>query len=403
MKNLDELQAKKNEYLQQIADGIRNNDEEKMLQGFKGYEDMISAEIAARADETVSVLDSNILASRHVRQLTSAETKYYGKFIEAAKSASPVQAIANIDVAMPETVIDDVMTDLRTNHPLLSKINFVNTTALVKWIKNAQGAQQAVWGSLHGKIQGALSGSIKEINLTLCKLTAYMFVSKDLLELGPRWVDLYVRNILAEAVALSTVMAITDGTGKEEPIGMTRNVSSDVSVTGGVYPRKEAIAVTDLSPATYGTILSTLAVSEIGKDRAVEGVIMLVRPADYFKIVMPATTIQIPGGAYANNVLPFPTEVIQCVGVPEGHAIVGIGKNYFFGLGTGRNGRIERDDSYRFLDDEATYAIKMHGNGMPDDNNSFVLLDISNVQPSYLTVKTIDATPAAEGAEGAEG
>ena len=71
--------------------------------------------------------DSRALTSRGVRQLTSAEKQYYQKLGEAMRAADPKQALANLDVVMPETVIDSVFDDLREEHPLLSHIGFLST------------------------------------------------------------------------------------------------------------------------------------------------------------------------------------------------------------------------------------------------------------------------------------
>ena len=57
--------------------------------------------------------DSRALTSRGVRQLTSQEKQYYQKLGEAMRAADPKQALANLDVVMPETVIDSVFDDLR--------------------------------------------------------------------------------------------------------------------------------------------------------------------------------------------------------------------------------------------------------------------------------------------------
>ena len=44
--------------------------------------------------------------ARGVRQLTTQERDYYQKVIAAMQSQDPKQALANVDVVMPETVIE---------------------------------------------------------------------------------------------------------------------------------------------------------------------------------------------------------------------------------------------------------------------------------------------------------
>ena len=50
-------------------------------------------------------------------------------------------------------------------------------------------------------------------------------------------------------------------------------------------------------------------------------------------------------------------------------------------LGTGKDGKIEYSDEYKFLEDERYYLIKLYGTGRPLDNTSFLYLDISNLVP----------------------
>ena len=254
---------------------------------------------------------------------------------------------------------------------------------------NKQGEQSAVWGALTSAITEELSGNIDTVDMTLCKLTAFMYISNDILDLGPAWVDTYIRNILSEALAVGLETGIVDGTGKDMPIGMTRDVSDEAVVVGGVQPRKTAIEVTTLDPETYGDLISTLAISPTGKQRAVGKPILVVNPADYFKIVFPATTILTPNGIYAHDVLPYPTTIVQSVAVPSKHAVLGIGRLYFAGLGLTKNGRIETSNDFKFLDDLKTFKIKTYGNGFPKDNNAFLYLDITDLKPTYPTVQNI--------------
>src|SRR5699024_5052451 len=130
------------------------------------------------------------------------------------------------------------------------------------------------------------------------------------------------REILGEAIAFGLEEAIINGTGKDQPIGMNRQVGDDVTVTGGVYPLKETVKVTSLEPVAYGQLLSKMTKLPKGEgkeiSRSVSNVIMIVNPTDYLLKIMPATTIRGTDGLYRNNVLPFPTRIIQSVQMPEG-------------------------------------------------------------------------------------
>ena len=86
------------------------------------------------------------------------------------------------------------------------------------------------------------------------------------------------------------------------------------------------------------------------------------------------------------DILPLPTDIVQSAYVEQGKAILGLGKRYIMAMGTGKGGRIEYSDEYRFLEDERTYLIKLYGTGRPMDNTSFLVLDIQNLVPAVPDV-----------------
>jgi HK97 family phage major capsid protein len=387
--------------MQELKDNLvaafKSTDENAIAQAFTPFAEAIQQNVMEEFKAYQQTADSNILAKRGVHQLTSAEEKFYQGVMGAIKSNNPQQAFTSLDTAFPETVIDNVIADIKEAHPLLAAINFTNTTLLTKMIVNKQGAQLAVWGPLDSAITKELSGAIGMINLTLCKLSAFMPISKDMLAVGPAWIDAYVRGVLSEAIALATETAIVTGTGKDEPIGMDRDVSDDVTVTGGVYPKKTPVVVSDFQPTTYGGILAKLAKAPNGKTRPVNNVLMLVNPADYFSKVFPATTVRAADGTYSHDVMPYPTTIIQSSAVAADTAIFGIASKYFMGIGAGTTGgKVEYSDEFRFLDDERVYLTKLYGNGRALDDNAFILADISGLVPATLEVSVTNVVKTKE-------
>ena len=396
MQNLDQIKQEKENLRNNLAEAIRAADEEKISASMDNWmqfvSDTVIGEANAKADEMSKAADRNVLAARGVRQLTKQETEFYEAFIKSARQDAQT-VITNIGSALPQTIIDSVMEDMKQAYPLLNYINFTNTGAAIKWILNAQGAQLATWDELNTPITKDLAGAIQVVDLTQKKLSAYMYTTQDMLDLGPVWVDRYVRAVLADALAAGLEVGIVDGNGLAEPIGMTRAFTSALDPSTG-YARKEAITVGSLSPAEYGSLLATLSVNAYtSRPRTVDRVILVVNPTDYLTKVMPATTLLTPNGQYVKDVLPFPTDIIQSVGVPSGKAVLGIAKNYFMGVGTGKGGKLEYSDEYKFLEDLRTYKIKFYGTGRPYDINSFLYLDISNLANVYPTFNTVDANP----------
>lgn len=382
MKSKDLYNEEKNRALSAISAAVENEDPEALGKAFQSFCNVIEERIIEEATQYIDVTDATILASRGVRQLTGEEKKYYEKMIDAMRSSDPKQAVAGIEVAMPKTVIEAVFEELAAEHELLNEIDFFNASGLVDYIYNAGEKQLATWGALTATIATELSAELKVTSIEQKKLSAFFLLPQAMLDLGPAWVDRYVRTILAESIAYGLENAIIAGTGKDMPIGMMKQVGDDAQVTGGIYPDKEATAVTDFSPKSYGALCATIATNPITKQsRKISNLILVVNPAEYYNKIMPATTKLTDIGTYVGNIFPVPTKVIQSEQVPDGKAILGIGKKYAMPIGTGKDGKIEYDDSYKFLEDQRTYKVKLYGDGFPKDNNAFLVLDISNLAP----------------------
>lgn len=398
MKNCDTLT--RDDIRAKLQQAIKDNDTEAFSASFDQMLECIQNDIQQRADDRIDQMkretDTTVLASRGVRQLTTKEKEFYQKVADAMKAKDPKQALNNLDVVMPDTVIDAVFDELQTSHPLLSRIQFMNTRGAIRMMMNTNGYQEAAWGQLCDEIVQELTSGFKEVDTGLLKLSAFMPVCKAMLDLGPEWLDDFVRQVLYEAYANGLEAGTVAGDGNGKPIGMNRQVGDNVTVTGGVYPVKAPVSVTDLSPTTIGNLLALMAVDPNGKARNVRDVILVVNPVDYFQRIMPATTMMTPNGTYVNDVLPYPMSVIQSPAVEQGQAIIGLGYKYFAAIGSARDGRIEYSDHYHFLEDERVYLIKGYANGFPMDNNAFFVLDITGIRPAVWKVEQVTAPAASD-------
>lgn len=389
--NLDKLKQKKAECSAALVAAMKEQDEGKLEQALESYSQFLGETLGMEAEMAGNhAIDTVVLASRGVRQLTQAETDFYTKFIEAAKASDVKQAINNLDAAVPPTVIDAVLEDVRKAHPLLDRIDFHNSSLFTKYLYSKTGKPTVVWGQVASAITNELEADIGVIDVTQKKLSAFMYVPQDMLDLGPAWVDRFVRELLAEYLSIGLEIAIVDGDGKDAYIGMTRDVSDSVSVVGGVYPKKEAVKLSEITPVSIGNILAIVATNIDKTARPVINPIFVVNPFDYLRKIMPATTIRGADGTYRNDVLPYPMQIIQSAAIKEGEAIIGLPERYFAGIGMGKNGKIEYSDEYKFLEDNRTYKAKFTGNGRPLDNNAFVLCDISELEPAVLKVSVVD-------------
>lgn len=382
MKNLDMLNAKKAEIMQKMNKAMTEGNEESFAQAFTEFSDFLQEAVLAEAKGLIQSADNQVLAGRGARALTSQETKYYQSLIDAMKSRNPKQALTELDVVLPETVIDSVFEDIVEAHPLLEAINFTTTGALVEIIVSTlDGRQLATWGKLTDAIIKELAAGFTTINLAQKKLTAFLPIGKAMLDLGPVWIDRYVRSHLSEAIFNGLESGIINGSGIDSPIGMRRDPNSALDpVTGYVALGTEVLD--EITPVTFGSLIAKLSEAPTGLQRAIGEVLFIVSPKDYFGKIFAATTYRQQDGSYINNIFPFPTKLVQSVYVPENEAIMGLGKRYFMGLGTGKGGKIEYSDEYRFLEDERVYLAKLYGDGKPLDSKSFLRLDITNLKPT---------------------
>lgn len=388
---------------QMMIDAMHEQNADKYTEAFNGICELIEKDVLEKAQELAGVHDQQVLASRGVRQLTSKEKKYYEKLIEAFKSENPKQALTDPEIVMPETVLDAVFDDLQTEHPLLSHLSFTNTRGAIKFLFSTNDFQKAVWGKLCAEITEEIEASFSEIDMTLMKLSAFIPVCEAMLDLGPVWLDSYVRQILYEALANGLEDGIINNLNTTTgPVGMIANMTTGSGGVGAAtFTAKTATPITDLQPATLGAQLAKLAVDAAGKSRAIRDVILIVNPTDYFTKVFPATTVMNGAGVYVNNVLPYPMTIIQSAAVATGKAVLGLGYKYFMGIGMdSRAGRIEYSDEFKWLDDERVYKIKLYANGMPMDNNAFQYLDISGLKPATVRVTIENEDPITTTVEG---
>lgn len=388
MINLDTLKEQKEDILASLSVAIKNGDDKAMENALDKYGNLISDTIMNEVKSTTESVDSQILSTRGVRMLTSDEKEYYDSVIAAGKSSDPKMALTNADKTMPITIIESVLGEIPQQHPLLNFISFQDTTGITRMLVNEQGEQTAKWGDLNTAIDKELQGAFKLFDVSLKKLTAWIPVSNDMLDLGATWLDRYVREILAEALWVGMETGIVTGDGLNCPIGMCKDVSDKASVVGGKYPDQSTIALKEMSPEAIGTIAAQLTKTEAGNNRPLDNLIFVVNPKTYLTKVMPATTNFVQG-KWVNDVMPIPCTIIQSCAVPDDRAIFGLGKRYFMGLGMAKGGKLEFDDSFKFLDDARTYKIKTYGSGKPLDSNAFRYLDISKLKRFIPTVYTV--------------
>ena len=389
------------DFSQNILAAMKSGDEDKIKQAWSDFRNGLAEQIKADYLEALEAKDDGILASRGYRQLTTKEKKWYQKVIAALKSKDPKQAFTaiigseNEDDIMPTTIIEDVYRNLKEEHPLLGAINFQYVGYITKWILNDHSTQNAVWGEITDEIIKEITSSFKTIDVDQKKLSAYAIIEKGMLDLGPTFLDGYIRTCLAEAIMGGLEVGIVKGTGVKEPIGLIRDIHKGVAYSDETgYPAKTAEKVTDFTPATYGGLVAKLSETEEGKKRTFKEVGLIVNMTDYLTKVMPATTVLNANGVYVNDLFPFPTKVYVSNAVDDDRAVMFLEDEYFLGMGGDKNGVIEYSDEYKFLEDQRVFKVKQYGMGRAFDNTSALYLDISGLKPAYITVENKEIVSA---------
>lgn len=389
--------------MRELVKAVNDNDQDKFAQLYQESLEAAKADVAEKLrkenKEAMEAADQEVLRARGENVLTSEEQQYYSKLGEAFASSNPKQALANLNLTMPETIINRVAEDLRTDHPLLRAIRFQPTGANIRTIINTNGQQKAVWGKLCDEIVKELAGGFQVVNTGLLKLSAFLPVCKQGFRFTTGWLDAYVRATLYEACANGLEEGIVAGTGKDEPIGMKRKVGPGTTVVDGVYPLKELVEVGDLDLATVGSLVALVAKDESGKNRKVRDLLLVVNEIDYYKRIMPAIMMLTPDGSYRST-LPYPITIVPVAnGLEEGEAVFGLGYRYFAAIGQESvDGIIDYSDHAWFLQDMRLYLIKAFANGFPMDGNAFLRLDISKLKPARYIVQTSENAPSSNSA-----
>ncbi len=404
MLNLDEMAKQKADITARINEAMKDNDTEAFQNAFMEYTDVLQEAVLAEARGMVQAVDNQVLIGRGVRALTSQEKEFYSKMIDYVRQDGLSGGMTGFPHVLPETVIDAVFEDITEDHPLLSVIDFQNTGALIKYLYSTMDSRHlAHWGKLCSEITKSLSAEFKRLDLEQTKLSAYLPVCKAMLDLGPEWLDRYVRTILAEAIANGLEDGIINGKGIapnatpgdiQEPIGMIRDLANLDAATG--YAAKDPQAITSFEPDVYLPLIADLVKIPIPKGaarqedlyRRISEVTLIVNPVDYLTKIIPATIQKQPDGKYVSEIFPFPTRVVQSAYVAQNRAILGLPKRYLMAMGAGTSGgKIEYSDEYQFLEDDRVYLIKLYGTGRPLDNGSFIYLNIENVKPVAKPVR----------------
>lgn len=309
--------------------------------------------------------DNAILQARGHNVLTSEERKFFNEVIDKKGFDD--------DSILPVTTQERIFEEVRNEHPLLNALGIRDAGAVTRII-TSDPDYAFVWGKLFGPIQGQIGAGFKEETVTQLKVTAYAVVPNDMLELGPEWVERYVRETAVESISLGLEYGFVRGGGPavDEPIGLLKEVNEE---TGAVTDKAPAGTLTfepgrttiiELKNVVKGLSRRIKQNGEEGVRRVAGKIVMVVNPFDYFDIVAASTT-QNANGVYVTN-LPFNPQIVESEFVPEGQVVFFVRDEYLAYTAGGY--RLKKFDQTLAMEDATLYTIKQFAVGKPRDNNA---------------------------------
>ncbi len=367
---MENFETKKQAYMNVMKDD--NSTPEQLENAFSDMFAALQTDLTEQitTEARNEVHDAQILASRGQNVLTSAERKFYNDVIASGGFKE--------DTILPVTTQERIFEDLIAEHPLLDVIGLKDLGAVTRYIYSDANKAYA-WGALFGEIKGQVSAAFREETISQLKLTAFAVIPKDMLELGPEYVDRYVRNILVESYSVGMEYGLVNGRGpsQNEPIGLMKDVNAD----NGAVTEKTSKGTLTFSPSEYGEIVAgelhgvikALSVDAKGKARKVANkVVMLVNPTDAISVQF-RNTIQTSNGQWV-TALPYNIQVVESEEIPTGKALFFVKGAYLAAIAGGY--KINKFDETLAIEDARLYTMKQFANGRPKDNKTALLYDL---------------------------
>ena len=361
----------KEEYLNVAKKGGSAEEQEKAFNNmFTALSKDVSETVKKEAQR--ELMDQNVLQARNAQNvLTSEEYEFF--------NAVALSGGFDTEAILPRTTIDRVFEQLQEQFPFLSTLNIQNLGAVTRYI-DSDPTKAYAWGNLFEGILGQVSTAFRERVVPANKLTAFAAIPNDMLELGPNYIERYVRTLLVQSYSTGLEQGMLNGRGaaNKEPIGLTMDVDP---VTSAVTPKVAAGTLT-FAPSQFGeTVVGELhqVVQFLSTDAAgnsvdaIGNIVMVVNPADYVS-VMARNTIQTQAGSFVNN-LPFGITAVQSRAVTAGTAVFFNPTRYSASLVGGV--QIKKFDQTLAIEDATLYTLKQIAYGEPRDNKAAVVYNIN--------------------------
>lgn len=367
---MDNFNAKKQAYMDLVK--AENSTPEQLEVAFNDMFSALQTDLTEQITNEArnEVHDAQILAARGQNVLTSEERKFFNAVTASGGFAE--------DTILPITTQERVFEDLVAEHPLLAVIGLKDLGAVTRYIYS-DATKAYAWGALFGEIKGQVSAAFREEKIEQLKLTAFAVIPKDMLELGPEYVERYVRTLLVESYSVGLEYGLVNGRGpiQNEPVGLMK----DVDTSSGAVTDKVSSGTLTFAPSQFGEkvagelhdVIKALSTDAKGKARKVlNKVVMLVNPIDAIS-VQARNTIQTANGQWVTS-LPYNIQIVESEEVPAAKALFFVKDTYLAAIAGGY--KLNKFDQTLAIEDAMLYTIKQFANGKPKDNKTALLYDL---------------------------
>ena len=349
-----------------------NVTEQETTEAYENYFNALQTEVATAITKEVNneMLDRSILQQRGQNVLTSEETKFF--------NAAVIDGGFKDDSILPETTQERVFEDLVKEHPLLDALGLQDLGAVTKFIYS-DATKAFAWKEIFGDISGQVNAAFRSEKIGQLKLTAFAVIPNDMLELGPVWIERYVRTLLVESYSVGLEYGFVNGRGatQSEPVGLLKDVNAD---TGAVTDKTSSGTLT-FAPSQYGetiagelyNVVKALSTNAKNESRKIGGkVVMVVNPIDAIGVQF-RNTIQTANGQWV-TALPYNIQVVESEEIPVGKALFFVKGEYLAVIAGGY--KLKKFDQTFAMEDATLYTIKQFANGKPKDNKTALLYDL---------------------------
>lgn len=365
LKNLEESEDKS----QAIVDAI---DKIMSVQ----YEDLIK-----EIKEEATQVEYNKEYSKKVKLRTLSKEEE--TFLRALVN-DPKQAItANQVDVIPTTMIDITLENIKEENPngVLSDVEFAPAD-VKKWMA-ADKTGTFAWGALLASIEGELEASFSGVDIEVNKLSAYLIIPKALRDLALPFVDKYFMAILKENITDGLEYGYLQGTGKNQPIGIYKQIKS-VNEDGTHKDKTVNTTLTNFTPKGLASAKKYL--NNEGK-RLLSQLSLYCHPNDEADYVAPA--LYNSEGKLVSSYKNL--TVKQSTQNPQGKAALVIPKKYVLGL---KDMGIKEYDQTKALDDADVVIAKCYANGRAVDDNVAFIFDVTKLEEYVEKVKVVGTVEA---------